>query len=96
MLSTGWQECELGQPDWHWFIRGEENAYLYKLTNELFFTKSFREATAQMPLWFHERGARLLKIYFVDPAEIKKPKIIRAKLREGSGNFQSNMFKKIK
>src|SRR5574342_402271 len=97
LLAEGWQELELGQPDWLWFIRGQENAYIYILTGHVFFAQSFREAIKKydLPVWALERGSYLMKLYFVDPSTIKKEKNVQRKLREGSGNFQNNLFKKI-
>ncbi len=40
LLADGWQELDIGQPEWRWFIRGVENAYFYKLTGEIFFEES--------------------------------------------------------
>lgn len=96
MLAAGWQELELGQPNWRWFVHGEENAYHYNLTNEIYFSKYWREAIADLPVWIHTRGKMILEILFVDPAEIKNTKVVRKKIREGSGNFQSNLWEKIR
>lgn len=90
LLADDWQELDLGQPDWRWFIRGEENAYFYSLTGEVFFAKRWRDVVAGMPCWSLERGARLLKLYFVDTAMLsKKPCVVRGKIRKDSSNFRN-------
>lgn len=93
---SGWKEQPFGQPNWRWFTRGEENAYYYNFTNEIFFAKSWREAIADLPVWINTRGKVILEILFVDPTEIKKTKVIIKKIREGTGNFQSSLWEKIR
>src|SRR5574342_426545 len=96
LFAEGWQELELGQPDWLWFIRGEENAYVYTLTEKIFFGQSLREVIEKydLPVWALERGHYLMKLYFVKKTEIKKKKIVQRKIREGSRNFQKKKKKK--
>lgn len=97
LLADGWQELELGQPDWRWFIRGEENAYFYNLTGKIFFGQSLRDVIKkyELPVWAFIRGGCVLRLYYCDLTEIKCHRVVGKKIREGSGNFQSNMFKKL-
>ena len=97
IAADGWREDPLGQPFWKWFVRGEENLYFYELTGEAWTAKRFIDVLRSLPCWAQEKGHVLQMLYFVDPATIKhKPKAIRGKLREGSGNFQNNLFRNLR